>query len=171
MIEIWKDVKGYKGLYQVSNLGRIKSLPRFTTKGGIRKLRSHANGYLYFSAWKNGKVKMLNVHRLVAQAFISNPNNYPQVNHKDEDKTNNEVSNLEWCSAKYNSNYGSGKRWASKQESFPVICFDLQGNELETFESITEAKNQTGANNISAVCKGKLKTSGGFKWKYKGEIK
>ncbi len=167
MIEIWKNIKGYEGLYQVSNFGRIKSLPRCTTKGGIRKLRIYSNGYLYFSAWKNGKVKMLLIHRVVAQAFIPNPNNCPQVNHKDENKTNNCVSNLEWCTAKYNTNYGSGKRRGANKESLPVVCMDLYGNEIKTFSSITDAKKQTGANNISAVCKGKLKTSGGFKWRYK----
>ncbi|WP_195921980.1 NUMOD4 domain-containing protein [Lactobacillus crispatus] len=167
MIEIWKDIKGYESLYQVSNLGRIKSLPRSTTIGRIRKLRTNHSGYLYFSAWKNGKVKMLSVHRLVAQAFIPNPEELPQVNHKDENKKNNKVSNLEWCTAKYNTNYGTGKKRASIKESLSVICIDLQGNEIKIFDSITEAKRQTGANNISAVCKGKLKTSGGFRWKYK----
>ena len=110
---------------------------------------------------------MLLIHRVVAQAFIPNPNNCPQVNHKDENKTNNCVSNLEWCTAKYNTNYGSGKRRGANKESLPVVCMDLYGNEIKTFSSITDAKKQTGANNISAVCKGKLKTSGGFKWRYK----
>lgn len=113
--EIWKDIKGYKGYYQVSNLGRVKSLDRYSIdrRGGKHFLKGIiltpylCKGYLRICLHVNGKQKQLAVHRLVAEAFIPNPNNYPQINHKDENKTNNTVDNLEWCTAKYNNNYGT----------------------------------------------------------------
>ena len=102
--EIWKDCKGYEGKYQVSNFGRVwnannqRYLKPWISKGGY---------YLVNLISKNGKIKHESIHRLVAIAFIDNPCNYPQVNHKDEDKTNNRVDNLEWCDSKYNNNYGT----------------------------------------------------------------
>lgn len=112
MNEIWKDVKGYEGLYQVSNLGRVKSLDRIDRKGRLRKGRilkpsSNGRGYLNVCLTVDNIPHTIKVHRLVAEAFISNPDNLPQVNHKDEIKTNNHADNLEWCTAEYNSNYGS----------------------------------------------------------------
>ena len=104
----WKDIPGYEGLYQVSNLGEIKSLNyRNTGKEKILKLIKDKKGYFHVNLYKNGKLKNLQVHRLVAMAFIPNHNNYNQVNHKDENTSNNAVENLEWCTAKYNSNYGN----------------------------------------------------------------
>lgn len=111
--EIWKDITNYEGLYQVSNFGRVKSLKR------IRKSKNNSpsivnerilsqkntKGYKSVSLSKNSKLKTFSVHRLVAQSFLDNPNNLPQINHKDENKTNNMVDNLEWCDAKYNTNY------------------------------------------------------------------
>lgn len=103
--EIWKDVVGYEGLYQVSNLGRIKSLFRYKR---ILKPIVGSQGYLYVSLYnKNKKMKSKRMHQLIAQAFIPNPNKLPFVNHKDENVTNNNVNNLEWCNAKYNCNYGT----------------------------------------------------------------
>ena len=101
MKEIWKDIKGYEGLYQISNFGNIKSLR--TNK--LVKAFKNTKGYCQVSLWNNNVKKMFVVHRLVAQEFIPNPNNLLQVNHKDEDKKNNNVDNLEWCSVKYNCNY------------------------------------------------------------------
>ena len=112
MKEIWKDIKGYEKLYQVSNLGnvrRIKFINNRTQKDKIKmlKLIKDKKGYLKINLWKNNKSKMFLVHRIVAETFILNPNNLPQVNHKDENKSNNCVENLEWCSQRYNNNYGN----------------------------------------------------------------
>lgn len=117
--EIWKDIKNYEGYYQVSNLGRIKSVDRYINqyngynystriyKGKILKFSIGTRGYLKVVLQKERKVKTYNVHRLVAEAFIPNPNNLPQVNHIDENKLNNNINNLEWCSSKYNINFGN----------------------------------------------------------------
>jgi len=104
--EIWKPVIGYEGLYEVSNLGRVKSIPRVGTKGGILSLKERA-GYYCVDLSKNDSRSTIDVHRLVAKAFIDNQSNLPQVNHKDENKHNNHVDNLEWCTCKYNINYGT----------------------------------------------------------------
>ena len=119
--EIWKDIKGYEKLYQVSNLGRVRSFPRkYANYGNEIKILKGLNnrGYLRVSLSKNGKCKMFSIHRLVAEAFIPNPNNYSCVNHKDENPSNNNVKNLEWCSINYNCNYGNrNKKIAEKQKS------------------------------------------------------
>lgn len=119
MKEIWKDVDGYDGLYQVSNLGNVRRLSKIITdvsQGGIRKRLFKGrilsqivvnHGYKSVMLSMNGYVKRYNVHRLVAQAFIPNPDDLPEVNHKDENKQNNRVDNLEWCTGLYNCNYGS----------------------------------------------------------------
>lgn len=115
--EIWKPVKGYEGFYEVSNLGRVKSLDRIDSlgrnhKGIILRPNHNRHGYEYVCLRKNGNKKFKNIHRIVAEAFIENPSELPQVNHKDEDKTNNRVDNLEWCTAKYNMNYGDRNKKA-----------------------------------------------------------
>ena len=98
--EEWKDLKGYEGIYQISNLGRIRN--RF---GKIRASHKRPDGYIQITLCKNKKIETRRIHQLVAQTFIPNPDNLPQINHKDEDKTNNNVNNLEWCECKYNINY------------------------------------------------------------------
>ena len=119
MEEEWRDIEGYEGLYQVSNLGRVKSLRnnhgQFREK--ILKPGKNKLGYLQVNLYKEGKIKRCLVHRLVAETFIPNVNNYTQVNHKDENKTNNCVSNLEWCNRKYNMNYGTRSKRASEKQS------------------------------------------------------
>ena len=106
-MEEWRDIEGYEGLYQISNLGRVKSFPRPTTPGGILKINKRKDGYCSVMLCKNGKTKRFSVHRLVAQAFIPNPNNLPIINHKDENPSKNIVDNLEWCDYEYNNNYGT----------------------------------------------------------------
>lgn len=161
-METFKDILGYEELYQVSNLGRIKSL-----KFGKEKLLSPAfdkDGYLYVCLCKNGEKKRYFIHRLVAQAFLPNPNNYPEVNHIDENKLNNNVDNLEWCDRKYNINYGTRTEKCSKQ----VGQYDLSGNLIKVWKSGWEIERQLGysSSNISACCLGKYKTSHGYIWKY-----
>lgn len=115
MTESWCDIEGYEGCYQISNLGRVRSVDRtvkgnkciFAFKGKILSPKTHRAGYLVVCLCKNRKQKMYYIHRLVAEAFIPNPDSLPQVNHKDENKTNNRLDNLEWCSAKYNTNYAT----------------------------------------------------------------
>lgn len=104
MIEIWKDVVGYEGLYEVSNLGHIKSL-WFNKEKLLTPINS--KGYYKVHLYKNGKLKDYSIHQIVAKAFIPNPNNYPGINHKDEVKTNNHADNLEWCNDAYNAVYGT----------------------------------------------------------------
>lgn len=111
MEEIWKDIEGYDGIYMVSNLGRVKSLPRScqglnASKEIILKQSEDKDGYLLVGLHKNGKSKTVRVSRIVAKAFIPNPNEYPDVNHKDENNQNNRVDNLEWCTTQYNLTYG-----------------------------------------------------------------
>lgn len=175
MTEIWKDIEGYENLYQVSNLGRVKSLgngnarnPNFQ-KERIMKARDN-KGYLQVGLSKDGKKKRYQIHRLVAIAFIQNPNNLPQVNHISEDKTNNRVDNLEWCSAKYNINYGTRNKRMSEsltnnpKRSKKVIC--VQTGVI--YPSVRQVERELGFNqsNISSVCAGIYKTAYGFNWKY-----
>lgn len=187
MKEIWKPVKNYEGWYEVSNLGRVRSVDRIVTysdgikhlwKGQMMKLKKGNNGYLQIGLSKNSKVNFFIVHRLVAQAFIQNPDNLPQVNHKDENKTNNCVSNLEFCSHSYNVNYGTrNKRVAEKRLNSPkfskyVLQIDLETNQIiAEYPSTMEAERQLKINRggISNCCLRKRKTYKGFKWKYKKE--
>lgn len=113
--QIWKDIPGYEGEYQVSNTGKVRSLNYQRTKGKVVKLKlCNKDGYMAIGLYKNGKRTKYPVHRLVALAFIPNPNNYPIINHKDENKTNNTVWNLEWCTQKYNINYGNCRKKMSE---------------------------------------------------------
>ena len=189
MKEEWRDIVGYEEKYQVSNLGEVKSLNyKRTKKEKILKTGKNTSGYSYVNLCKDGKKKTYHVHRLVAQAFIPNPNNYSEVNHKDENKENNCVKNLEWCDRKYNCNYGtrnkkaskaiSGKnhpmygkhhseetkRKISKANEIPVYCVELD----RVFNSCKECAEELGLNrgNICHMLKGKRKTTGGYHFRY-----
>lgn len=169
-IEIWRDVAGYEGLYKVSNLGNVMSLKHKKPK--LMKPGKYGNGYLFVILSNHNKsLKGNSIHRLVAQAFLPNPNNLPQVNHKDEDKTNNRVSNLEWCDAKYNLNYGTVQERKAKSKSKPVLQYDKNENLLNEYPSAIDAERKTGIyqENICMVCKGKLKSTGGYLWRYKDD--
>ena len=172
-MEHWKAIAGYEGLYEVSDLGRVKSL--WHGKEKILKPRKQNCGYLNVILCKDGHSKTITVHRLVAKAFIANPNNLETVNHKDEVKTNNVADNLEWMSQRDNNNYGTRNKRASEantnnpKRSKQVQMFDKQTGELlATFPSTMEANRVTGINqgNIWSCCKGKLKSAGGYIWRY-----
>lgn len=167
---IWKDIVGYEGFYQVSSHGQVRSLDRIVpSKGSVRKVKGQLlaqttdrDGYKHLRLRKYGLEKSFFVHRLVAIAFIRNrkPADNNQINHKDEVKNNNHYSNLEWCTAEYNVNYGTRNKRSSK----PVIAY----NQKETlyFFSMTEASHHgfTSAC-ISGVVRGKNKTHKGYQWK------
>lgn len=163
-MEIWKDIKGFES-YQVSNLGNVKSLGNDKTrKEKILKPNKLKNNYLQVVLCKEGKRKYHLIHRLVAEAFIPNPQNLVQINHRDEDKTNNTISNLEWCTAKYNNNYGTHNQRSALSRSKPVICLETG----KIYSSLSEVYKQLGftQGNISQCCNGKLKTAYGFHWQY-----
>lgn len=167
-IETWKDIKGYEELYQVSNLGRIKSLPRNTAHERIMRQRKDKGGYLFLCLTKNGIPKTFKVHRLVAEAFILNPHNLPEVNHKKEfEKYNNMVENLEWCTRKYNANYGTASIRCHKKQMKKVYKYDLKRNFLEQFPSLIDACNKKyDFSCIAKCCRGVYKSSYGFIWSY-----
>ena len=197
--EIWKDVIGYEGLYQVSNLGRVKRIKHTTKKlffsERIVNQYVNMNGYMMAPLSKDGKDKHKAVHRLVAQAFIPNPDNLPFVNHKDENPLNNHIDNLEWCTVKYNSNYGNSKtRMIESRKSNPnyrqsltqgqitrnklrctgsekpVLQFSLQGDFIREWKSLTTVERECGISRagITRCCNGVYKQCKGYLWKFKG---
>jgi len=185
--EIWRDIKGYEGRYQVSSIGRIKRLERvFFDKSGhkqhpkerILKSCTNHNGYLRITLCNSsGKKKRFFVHRLVCEAFHENPKNKPSVNHIDENKTNNIASNLEWCTYKENCNHGTRSiriaKGVAKALSKPVGQYTTNGKLIKVWQSAYEVQRQLGftQSSISAVARGKLKTAYGYIWKYIDEEK
>ena len=176
MKEVWKSVVGYEGLYEVSNFGRVKSLKRLHTKERIVSQWLNHRGYARVTLWKENKQRKYSVHRLVAEAFIPNPEAKPQVNHIDENKTNNAAWNLEWCTQTENHNHGtineriSASLTNNPQKSKPVSAFDDKGNLISTYPSIYEASRRLGvsASSIRNCIKGRnrMKHCHGYVWKY-----
>ena len=186
MIEIWKDIKGYEGLYQISNLGRVKSLSRWINtyrKGRVKKdhyvaITDNGNGYKIVCLSKDKKKQNKYVHRLVAEAFIDNPQDYKEINHIDNDTSNNRVDNLEWCDRSYNIKYSYdigfhvapknmlGRKGKEHPISKPVKQYDLEGNFIKEYESANLASIETGICYMSIKkCRcGKQHTAGGYVW-------
>ena len=174
--EIWKDVKGYEGKYQVSNLGRIKSI-KFKNGNQEKILKlTDCKGYKIIRLCKDGIVKSFKVHRLVAQAFIPNYNNMPIINHINGIKNDNNVENLEWCTYSHNETEAhrmglkkptwQGKCYYTHPSNRKIIQYNLNGEKVKEWSSIQEATDKLNVSNISAVCRGAQKTAGGYIWKY-----
>ena len=165
--EVWKYILGYEGLYKISNKGRVKSIGY--GKERILKPANNGRGYLKVDLCKNGDKKWCLVHRLVAQAFIPNPNNLPEVNHLDENKENNRVENLEFCDRKYNCNYGTTKQRMIKKLSKTVFQYSKDGEFIKEWKSVMDVERNLGyaQTNISSCCLGKYKSAYGFVWRYK----
>lgn len=181
MEEIWKDIEGYEGIYQVSNLGRIKTLPKIINSisgGSFRKEQIispviQKSGYAHIGLWKNSKCKQVRVHRIVAQHFCYNPDpiHKNQVNHLNENKLDNRACNLEWVTAKENTNYGSciARRIYGREKAVECISINT-GEVIKRFKSQAEANAWCGVartdGHISACCKNKQKTAYGYRWRY-----
>lgn len=152
--EIWKPVEGYE-TYYVSNLGKVK-----TPRGKLLKEHLNYKGYPMMTLSKNNKRKMISLHRLVAKAFIPNPNQLPCINHIDENKTNNCVNNLEWCNYAYNKRYSS---------AIKVVQYDIYGGYIKTWDAVADIEQNLNipTTNISKCCKGIIKTINGFIFLYK----
>lgn len=182
MEEIWKDIVGYEGLYQVSNIGNVRSL-NWKNCGYAKNLwlKPHNKGYYQVELVKNKKKKTFVVHRLVSIAFIPNPENLPCVNHKDENKQNNCVENLEWCDYKYNNRYSmnlhperyNGLHRKStpkygKRKCYSIVQVSLNGEIVREWENSRTIFLETGMSDwsISECCRGNRKTAYGYKWQY-----
>ena len=165
-METWKNIKGYEGFYQVSSEGRIKSLK--WNKERILNPGIDRGGYLQVGLCAGGKKKTLKVHRLVCEAFHDNPDSKPDVNHINEDKTDNRACNLEWCTRRENLNHGTRNERSAKALSKPICQYTLDEKIVKTWASLTEVKRQTGfgQSHISEVANGNRKTAYGFIWKY-----
>ena len=163
-MEIWKPVPidGYCDIYSISSKGRLKNVRR----NKILAINLDNYGYPHYLMSANGKRKTITAHRLVAMAFIENPFNLPCVNHKDEVKTNNSVDNLEWCTVKYNDNYGTKNKRAAEKLSKPIVQM-LNGIVIATYPNSRVAERQTGVNfsKIRMCCRGIRKRAGGYEWK------
>lgn len=189
MEEIWKPVYGFEGFYEISNFGNVRGVDRYIKnrwgtltlwKGRILKLRTDDDGYLRVGLKKYGKNYSKGVHRLVGEAFIPNPNNLPQINHKDENKKNNfvfinpdgtvnfEKSNLEWCTNEYNLNYGSRLEKAIEKRKIHILQFTKNMDFVGYYDSLTEAANSVDGltSNICSCCKQNIKSAYNYIWRY-----
>ena len=172
-IEEWRSIEGYEGLYQVSSLWRVRSCDRFVNsnggtrlhKGKVLKPGMDRVGYLHVVLCKEGKPTAFSVHRLVYEAFHGKIPEGMQVNHIDEDKSNNSLNNLNLMTPKENTNWGT----AIERRSKPVVQYDLQGNFIAEYPSVCETGRKLGIKqgNISSALKGRIKTAGGYIFRYK----
>lgn len=172
-MEQWKDIPGYEGKYRISNYGNVWNVK----KDRYHEVEKIWSGYLRTTLCKDGKAKHYSVHRLVAEAFVPNPNEYPQVNHVDEIKWNNKATNLEWVTGKQNANYGTrneklSRKMRNNHLSMPVVQLTTNGEVIAEYPSIAEASRHHGYHigTISAVCRGIGKTAHGYVWKYKKDM-
>lgn len=188
MQEIWKDIEGFEGLYQVSNLGRVKALKRSFVIGNggivkheenILKERKYKSGYCYVGLYKNGKEKKFKIHRLVAQAFIPNPENKPEIDHVNTVRDDNRVENLRWCTRKENfANPITHERRKINIEILhslkykPVLQYSKEGILVARYDSATHAARLNGFSqqNISHCCLGKRKSASGFIWCFAEDV-
>lgn len=175
--EIWADIKGYEGLYQVSTYGRVRSL-NYKRTGKIKIMKCcFCNGYFNIGLTKNKKTKTFLIHRLVAEAFISNQDNLPEINHIDENRSNNHVENLEYCDHNYNINYGTRTKKMVEtrikgEKSETIVQLNRHGNLIREWSSAMEIERELGFKhtNIYTCCLGKRKSANGFVWKYKKDV-
>lgn len=178
MKEDWKDIKDYEGLYQVSNMGNVRSTDRYVNNNGgleFRKGRllklSNNKGYIQVVLCKDGKTKTYKVHRLVAETFILNIDNKPFIDHINTDRTDNRVDNLRWVTKIENMNNPLTKERLSKSKSKPILQYDKNGNFIKEWNSALEVEKEIGLNhsNIGMCCnnKPKYKSVGGYIWRYK----
>lgn len=181
MQEVWEDVIGYEQKYKVSNLGNVKSL-NYRGHGYEKNLKQRINnkGYVWYLLSKNKRTYPVLAHRLVAMAFIDNPENLPEVNHKDENPLNNSVENLEWCNSSYNVNYSlnlhpdrrkrekirSSEKY--KRRNKKVIQINLHGDKIRQHKSVNEIKKTYGYNSWSIIqcCENRRKTAYGYRWEF-----
>lgn len=164
IIEAWKPIRGFPG-YEISNYGRIRSYLRKSPI--ILKPNSRPNGYLKVDLYRGGTSYTKSIHRLVAETFIPNPTGLPVVNHKDENRFNNRVDNLEWCTHEYNNNYGSHSENISKGVSKKIAQYTPDGRLVKLWDSATVAAKYIGINRqgISRACHTNFK-AGGYKWRF-----
>ena len=176
MTEEWKDIEGFEGKYQVSNFGRVKSL-NYNRCGYSRLLVPKINnyGYEWVELFANGKGVCRQVHRLVAMAFIPNPNEYPVINHRDENIRNNRADNLEWCDQRYNTRYSLNlhqKERSTRKHKRPIAQIDKDGNIVKIWDYSRQVEKEGNMSQWSILqcCNGKRKTAYGYTWHYADAI-
>lgn len=183
MIEQWKPIEGYEGLYEISNMGNVKSLPkcRGRYEGGEKILKQHRSeqGYMKVTLCKDSKVKSFRVHRLVAEAFIPNQENKVQINHIDGNKCNNNINNLEWNTGSENIKHAYDNKlkrafWLNKKSvkhpnSKKVLQYDKNMKFIKVWDSMSDIEREMSifVDSVSKCCKGSYKTAGGYIWRYK----
>lgn len=174
MKEMWRPIKGYEGKYEISSLGRVRSITGWKYVGndiyqpeGIMMKQGVNRGYYKVDLCKHGKHYTYKVHRLVAEAFIPNPHHHKQVNHKDENRLNNHVTNLEWCTQEYNLEYGTRVERTAKKLSRRVGQYTLDGKLVKVWQSTHDAgRHGYHQGHVWACCRGKAKTHAGYRWRF-----